>query len=151
MQRSKKHDWNSWENYLAVHEKTLRHYVKRYYVSGPIEYDIKKWTPEFYELQLRNLVLRTANGNPVEIKIEKSVEVDTDYKRPRARTFSYSYHALTPKPNPRNLLRYCSPHEHRPHHHKHVYRVDGTYDVSEVPETDWPHVSDFLDEVLATF
>ena len=148
-----KHDWNSWENYLTVHEKTLRQYLgmRSHYISGPTDYSVKKWTPESYELNLRGLILRTNAGKSIEIKIEKSVELDTEYARPRARTFSYSYHALYAKPNARNLIRYCSPHGHRPIHHKHVYHLNGTYDVIEVPERTWPHVSEFLDEVLSVF
>ncbi len=151
MQRGRKHDWNSWENYLNVHEKTLNQYLRQHFVAGPTVYTVIKWTPEFYELSLRGLILRTFNGNSVEIKVEKDVELDTEYARPRARTFGYSYHALWPKPDARNLIRYCSPHEHRPQHHKHIYRADGSYQVLDVARDSWPHVNEFLDEVLKSF
>lgn len=136
-----------------MHEKTLRQYLflRKHHVSGPTEYKLRKWTPESYELSVQGLVLQTNNGTNVEIKIEKSIEIDTDFARPRARTFGYSYHALLAKPISRNLIRYCSPHEHRPIHHKHIYHIDGTYDVIEVPERAWPYVSEFFDEVLSIF
>ncbi len=151
MNSRRKHDWNSWENYLSVHETTLNKYIKTRYVSGPQQYTVVKLTDQYIELSIKGLVLKSDLGSDVQIKIEKSVELDIEFKRPQARTFSYSYHALTPKPNARNLLRYCSPHEHRPHHHKHVYHLDGTYDVLDVPERTWPHVNEFLDEVLSQY
>lgn len=151
MNQRRKHDWNSWNNYLSVHEKTLSKYIRAHYVSGPQEYIVEKITDQNYGLLIHGLVLRANSGAEIQIKIEKTVELDTEYVRPRARTFAYSYHALTPKPNARNLLRYCSPHDHRPHHHKHVYNLDGTYNVVEVVERNWPHVSEFLDEVLTTY
>lgn len=108
-------------------------------------------TDQHIGLSIKGLVLKSDLGSDIQIKVEKSIELDIEFKRPRARTFSYSYQALTPKPNARNLLRYCSPHEHRPHHHKHIYHMDGTYDVLDVPEGTWPHVNEFLDEVLAQY
>ena len=151
MNNRSKHDWNSWENYLSVHEKTLNKYIKARYVSGPLQYTVAKLTDQHIELSIKGLILKSDLGSNLQIKIEKTVELNIEYVRPQARTFAYSYHALTPKPNARNLLRYCSPHEHRPHHHKHVYHSDGTYDVLDVPERTWPHVNEFLDEVLSKY
>ena len=148
---SQKHDWNSWENYLAVHEKTLNNYIKKYYVSGPQVYFVNKLTDQNIELTIRNLILRSQNGNEIEFKIEKTVELDIGYKRPRARTFDYSYHALRPRPLGLNLIRYCSPHDHRPFHHKHVYDDEGKLETVEVPDGAWPHVSEFFDEVLGRY
>ncbi len=147
----RKHDWNSWENYLLVHETTLNKYINTRHVAGPRQYTRNKLTDQNIQLSIEGLILKSDLGVEIQIKIEKTVELDIEYSRPRARTFSYSYHALTPKPNARNLMRYCSPHEHRPHHHKHLYYSDGTYNVLDVPDRTWPHVSEFLDEVLCQY
>src|SRR5690606_6861230 len=107
MSQSKKHDWNSWNNYLSVHEKTLNKYLNSRYISGPRQYTVEKITDQYYELSIHGLILRSDSGAQIQIKIEKTVELDIEYARPRVRTFGYSYHALTPKPNAQNLLRYC--------------------------------------------
>jgi hypothetical protein len=147
--KNKKHDWNSWTDYLAIHERVLNQYVESdRYISGPKSYTVEKSTDQAYSLSLYQLILKADSGAPIEIKIEKDVEIDIEYARPKARTFAYSYHALIPKPNARNLIRYCSPHDHRPHHHKHVYDLSGGFLAFPVPEGSWPHVNEFIDEVL---
>jgi hypothetical protein len=133
--KNKKHDWNSWTDYLSVHERVLNRYVDSdRYVSGPKFYAVEKSTDQAYSLSLSQLILRADSGLNVEFKIEKDVEIDIEYARPRARTFAYSYHALIPKPNARNLIRYCSPHDHRPFHHKHVYDTGGDFSAIEILE-----------------
>ena len=78
--------------------------------------------------------------------------VELAWARLRVKTFSYSYLALYPNPLSRNLVRYCSPHEHRKIHHKHVYDVDGIgFSVVEVSDRIWPHVDEFIDEMLEKF
>lgn len=146
-----KHDWNTLENYLAVHDKFLRKVIAESYVRGPTQYSIRKLTDQNIEISLKGLVLRSSVGTEVEFKIEKTALIDISYARPRARTYDYSYHALLPKPLGLNLMRYCSPHEHRPFHHKHVYDRDGLHQVIQVAEGAWPHISDFIAEVLANF
>lgn len=148
----RKHDWNSRENYLAIHEQILNKFVRQCYLSGPAVYSVWNSTPQALELEIKGLVLRRHNGNSVEFKIEKTAEVDISWARPRVKTFSYSYHAFYPKPLSRNLIRYCSPHEHRKVHHKHVYGVDGINSaVVEVSDRIWPHVDEFINEVLESF
>lgn len=149
--KSDKHGWNSLENYLAVHESTLDRYISKHYVRGPSKYTVVKLTDQNIQIRLKNLILRTHSASEIEFKIEKTVELDIDYARPRARTFDHSYHAFRPKPLSRNLIRYCSPHDHRPFHHKHLYKDDGSVDVIKIPEGVWPHVSEFFDEVLNAF
>jgi hypothetical protein len=147
--KQNKHDWNSWEKYLAIHDRVLTQYIRSYSGTGPERYSVRKITDQHYELSLKNLILQNSENKSIEFKIEKTVEIDITFARPRARIFAYSYHALTPKPNARNLIRYCSPHDHRPTHHKHIYQLDGSYNVIEVSRTGFPHVSEFFDEVLS--
>lgn len=149
--QGKKHGWNSYQGYLSTHEKVLKKYVDTYYVRGPTSYSVNQITNQFVLLELKNLILRSSLGREIEFKIEKSVELDIDFARPRARTFSYSYHALYPMPLGQNLLRYCSPHDHRPIHHKHTYKQDGTFTVQEINENTYPHINEFFDECLKSF
>jgi hypothetical protein len=68
----------------------------------------------------------------------------------RAKTFNYSYNAWDPKTN-KNLIRYCSPHlDHNKFHHKHDYTVDPD-ETNKIGNDEWPHVSEFLEEVLTNF
>lgn len=151
MKARSKHDWNSLENYLHIHEKVLEEAIDKSFVRGPTEYTVRKLTDQNWELSLVGLVLRSERGTEIEFKIEKSIEIDIDYARRRARTYDYSYHAFLPKPVGLNLVRYCSPHEHRPYHHKHLYNEDGSYQIAIVANEAWPHVSDFFEEVLRSF
>ena len=65
----------------------------------------------------------------------------------------YSYQAKRPSPDGRILIRYDSPHDdHNQFHHKHIFNKNGVeLDVVELGSDEWPHVSEFLKEVITKF
>ncbi len=143
-----KHGWNSWEHYLSIHEKTLRFYNP--YMTVVKTYTIFKHTTRYYEIQCQQIPMRTYKGTDVRIDIKKDILVDEVNGRLQARTVAYSYNANLPNPNGQNLIRYCSPHEdHNQFHHKHIFMP--TPQVLKIEDDEYPHVGEFLNEVLETF
>ncbi len=145
---SNKHGWNTWENYLRVHESVLRKYQANFISPAP-KYSVIKFTEYYYQLTLKNLELKTRKGTVVCINIEKDVEVRPGGTKQVARTEGYSYQAWLK--GGRNLVRYDSPHvNHNKFHHKHDY-LYLPKDVLPVKNDEWPHVSEFFDEIINNF
>lgn len=141
----KKHDWNTWENYLRVHESVLRKFSSHVMTVAP-KYTVIKFTENFYQLSLNKLELKSFKGTVIQVNIDKDVEVQEGARKKIARTYAYSYQSWIKGGH--SLLRYCSPHEtHNQFHHKHIYHLRG--DVLEIINDDsWPHVSEFLEELI---
>ena len=97
--------------------------------------------------------METYKGTVVRIDIRKSALIDPDIKtRLRARTYEYSYSANLPKIG--ELIRYCGPHDidtkspdHHKFHHKHDF-TSGEEVITKIDDDEWPHVDEFLREVL---
>ncbi len=152
-----KHDWNSLQNYIVVHEKTLRFYERHMETRRSYVYD--KWTDRYATLECKGMILLTSHGSRIRIDIEKEILIDsTNSVRPRARTYSYSYSAISPGRH--TLIRYCSPHDdahvegsasHHRFHHKHDFARSSQGVITLLGSDEWPHVSEFLDEVLQSF
>ena len=143
-----KHGWNTLENYLRVHESVLKKYQSHFITPSP-KYSVIRYTEQYYQLTLTMLELRTAKGTSVCINIEKDIEVRPGGTKKVARTEGYSYQAWIKSGN--NLIRYDSPHEaHNKFHHKHDY-VNSRTDIIPIKNDEWPHVSEFLDEVINNF
>lgn len=152
-----KHGWNVLQNYLAVHDKTLRFYEK--YMEEVRTYTYQEITDRYHLLLCQGIFFHTYNGTLVRVDIEKDIEVDPEpIGRPRARTSSYTYSANLPRIGP--LIRYCSPHQdweeegsapHHAFHHRHDYTKNPKGDVRILPDDSWPHVGEFLEEVLKSF
>jgi hypothetical protein len=67
-------------------------------------------------------------------------------------TFEYSYDAHVEGLTDGNIFRYCSPHDHRPAHHRHQYDLFGTMkedraQLKEVADDDWPTLGKVIDEL----
>mgnify|MGYP003673959771 CR=1 FL=1 len=146
---STKHDWNTWENYLRVHERVLKDFASSILSSNPT-YQLRQITENYYTLELNRLELLTIKGNSVFVKIEKDIHVKDGAKKKIAKLFNYSYHAWLKDP-PRNLIRYCGPHlDHNKFHHRHDYTKSPMI-TTQVNKDNFPHVSDFLQEIIDTF
>ena len=145
-----KHGWNSWDNYWHIHEKVLRVYSK--YMLAAKTYRVVRHTEFYYELLCTNALFNSYNQNVVRIDIRKDVEIDSSVKaKLQARTIGYTYSANRPNPDGKNLIRYCSPHDdHNQYHHKHDFTVNPAQ-VHKIADDAWPHVGEFLHEVLLTF
>lgn len=154
MTKKIKHGWNTWDNYFNVHEKVLKKYSK-HFIDPFIKYKDEQVTENYYTLDIKKTELKTQNGNIVFVKIEKDIEIQKGIRKKIARTNSYTYHCwrkLSNKTADESLIRYCSPHEtHNKFHHKHE-------DLAVPPQPcliktgeNWPHVSEFLDEVINRF
>ena len=144
----KKHDWNTWENYLRVHESVLKTYQANFLTQFP-KYSIDEITDQYYQLKIDKLELITSKGTVILVNIEKDVEVQPGAKKKIARTVGYSYQAWIKGGN--NLIRYCSPHEtHNKFHHKHDY-VNQPNKLIPIAHDQWPHVNEFFDELIHNF
>jgi len=144
-----KHDWNTFENYIRVHEKVLRDYSNYFFTQNPT-YKEERVTDNYYTLELDRLGLITNKGTRVYIKVEKDIHVKAGARKPIAKLYEYSYHAWD-SVSKRNLLRYCSPHEdHNRFHHRHDYSENPMI-TTQVADDEWPHVSEFFDELINSF
>ncbi len=63
----------------------------------------------------------------------------------RVQTVLYSYNALLPGRG--CILRYDSPHEHRPTHHVHRYDVLNGDKIGRIEPCAWPHLGDVVEEL----
>ena len=144
----KKHGWNTWENYIRVHEKVLKQYQASL-VNQNTLYDVKKITDQYYFMKIEKLELITNKGTTVQINIEKDVEVQPGGRKAISRTAGYSYQSWIKGGS--SLIRYCSPHEtHNKFHHKHDFTKNPATLVA-VGNDAWPHVSEFFDELIISF
>lgn len=150
-----KHGWNSFENYIGVHEKTLRFYEK--YMESVRTYSHSNDTEFDYKLRCEGIFFHTYHGTRIRVDLAKDLEIDpTNPKRRRARVERYTYSANLPGRGP--LIRYCSPHDrwelegsapHHRFHHKHDF-TSGQEVITKTGDN-WPHVGEFLEEVLKSF
>ena len=152
-----KHDWNSFTDYLSIHEKTIRFYHK--FMEIPKVYIHKNITDYEYQLDCIGIFLYTYRGTRLRVDIRKVIEVDpSNPRRPKARTFKYTYSANIA--GGQRLFRYCSPHRddeeegkapHHSYHHKHDYTKNPKGEVILIGSDEWPHVGEFFEEVLSRF
>ncbi|MBI3294136.1 MAG: hypothetical protein HYZ71_05335 [Deltaproteobacteria bacterium] len=152
-----KHDWNWLEDYLSVHEAVIGRFQQ--YMITSNSYSHKWFNSEYLELSI-SFTLRTHQGALVNVSIMKDVEVKSlvpskgkKTGRRRARTEAYTYVAY--RSGQGCLLRYCSPHDrlfdkssdHHEFHHKHDF-TSGQEIITRTGDN-WPHVDDFLSEVMS--
>ena len=150
MQKKPKHDWNTLEDYLNVHDSVFKKYIK--YFQSPRTYKYAKLTEHYHVLELE-AVLNTNKGSLVKVDIEKGITVKKiPGNRPVVKLNNYKYHAYFHKTGI-NIIRYDSPHGgHNQFHHKHTYGFLGNeIKIDPVRNDDWPHVHEFLDEVIQNF
>lgn len=141
-----KHGSNTLENYIRVHEKVLRDYSQYIITQNPM-YSEEFITANWLALELDRLEVESIKGNRIFIKISKDVEVSPGVRKPLAKLSEYSYHAWY-KSSGNNILRYCSPHpDHNKFHHRHDYTVIPLR-TTQVGKDEWPHVSEFLEELI---
>jgi hypothetical protein len=151
-----KHDWNSLQHYLEIHDKTIRFYQQ--WMETPRFYTHEILNEYFHALNCIKIFVHTYKGTRVRVDIKKDVEIDPSTpKRLRARTFKYSYSANIPGGLP--LIRYCSPHDdfeeegsapHHAYHHRHDFTKNPKGEVIVLGNDEWPHVGEFFEEVLST-
>lgn len=131
-------------------------------MQSPVQYSHEVVTDNFEMLIARKIVFTTWQGTTVHVNLKKDVTIRANKMgRLEAKTYSYRYHANLP--NGVALVRYCSPddpkviqnpNDHHTFHHKHVFDHLGaqTQVLNMInAEGGWPHVGDFLNEVLSTF
>ncbi len=157
-----KHDWNTLENYLSVHQKVWKKYNLALATGLPF-YKVQIITDQYWELKAEGFSLTTNSGTLLKVDIRKEIEVDDSQGRKKvARTYGYTYSCNLPSRGPlnrgRNLIRYCSPHDprpdepgHHPYHHRHDFT--GIYPTIKLIKNmdEVPHVSEFLDEIIGSF
>ena len=80
-----KHGFNTWENYLRVHEKVLKQYSV-FFVNPLVVYELNMITENYYTLILERVELKTNEGKNIFVKIEKDIDVQAGVTRKIART-----------------------------------------------------------------
>lgn len=132
-----KHGWNSLENYL--------HVVLRVVEDDPfvVSHNLKiQPSPEAGEVS-GDVICH----EDVILDVDKYFEVRLVGRRREARTVRYSYHARYKTGE--HIFRYDNAHAYPGHatsHHKHEFDSTGNDTVIHVG-TDWPHLSEVLDEL----
>src|SRR5688572_18594561 len=109
-----RHDWNSWDGYLAVHEHCLRdyeHFIQADQLEATLTSEVVAWDG----------VLYCCDG--IEIHVRKLQDVELTGGRPLVRTRAYSYQVLRRVAGREviNLFRYDNIHRQPDHpdaHHK---------------------------------
>ncbi|MBL7666056.1 MAG: hypothetical protein JNM93_13050 [Bacteriovoracaceae bacterium] len=149
--KRKKHGANHLSNYLDIHRKVLAVYQEGQ--ETPRFYEEKFITQEYLQLTVDNVKIQTKRGNWIKIKIHKDIEVERIGKKPVAKVHGYTYHArYADEKMGGNILRYCSEHQHRPYHHKHIYKKDGKdFETIEIANDEFPHVNEFFDELIENY
>lgn len=156
-----RHDWNTRENYFDIHYRVLRFAEK--HMVAPVRYIHQVYTDRHEAILAPKIVFLTwGRRTTVHVSIKKDILIRRRPGfKPEARTYSYRYHANLP--DGRELIRYCSPDDpnsvlnpkdHHTFHHKHVFDSNGVQiKVINIEGNgdEWPHVSDFLNEVLSSF
>jgi len=144
----RKHGWNTWENHLKVHESVLKRYQDFFVTQNP-RYQISKPTTHFYQMKLDHLQIKTFKANIVFVYISKDIEIQDGARKKISRTDAYTFQAWTK--NAGSLIRYCSPHQtHNKFHHKHDYTTKPET-LIKIGDDQWPHVSEFFDEIIQNF
>ena len=136
---AERHGWNTLEDYLHV----LRRVVddSPFVISDTLSIDI---SPDAGDISGDILC-----HEDIILDVTKHFEIVEYEGQQYARTVRYSYHARYD--NGADILRYDNAHAeeqtgHSTTHHKHEFH-NGAESVSEVGESDWPHLSEVLDEV----
>lgn len=131
-------------------------------MQSPVQYKHQVITENFEMLIAPKIVFTTWKGTTVHVSLKKDITIRaTKLGRREAKTYSYRYHANLPSGLP--LIRYCSPDDprsiqdpnnHHTFHHRHIFDHLGNQTRVEnvtTAEGGWPHVGDFLNEVLSVF
>lgn len=138
-----RHGWNSWDGYLAVHQKRLADFHGHFLLEDRLTFtrtrDTVFWSGE----------LLCADG--IEIHVTKRQTVRERRGRTEVQTTDYSYQVLRRTGSSvRPLFRYdnAAHHDHPDAHHRHRYDEAGVeIDPPEhVGRSGWPTMGDVIDE-----
>ena len=148
---ARRHRWNSWEQYRAIHDRKIASYSPHFVIDDLLAPVL---TPNAV---IWDGALRCADGFEIQVYKVQELRRRGD-GRPEVRTTAYSYHVLQRgQDGERNVLRYDNAHAYDGHpdaHHRHDYEEGGTSHVQhlserEWPDGDWPTLGDVLDELHA--
>lgn len=142
-----KHGPNRFASYQEVHTKRMQDFLREGFVLSE---DL-----HFVEIGGRKLALEGTitcqGGIVVEVEeVEKVLKIISgDGANAMVQTVQYRYHAYAQDRG--NILRYDSPHSHRPYHHVHRHDICGTWTETAIDELrtedDIPTLSEVLDEL----
>ncbi len=139
-----RHDWNSWEHYLAIHEHHISNYLDHFILDNQLCYTLTPFAVRWEG------VLYCADG--MEIQVTKLQDVRMHSGRYQVRTIEYRYHVIRRVGDRTiNLFRYDNSHTqpgHTTSHHRHRYDSEGI--EIEPPmhtgEKGWPVLSEVIEE-----
>lgn len=138
-----KHGPNWLRNYVEVHERWMANFLSEGFVID----DQCGFTFQQTAVVVGGDIV-CLDG--IVIQVDKQLDVlDSGTGNPRVRTGRFSYNARVRGRH--NILRYDSPHVHRPQPHKHSYDTFGTGDetsvVDLVNESDVPTLGEVIREL----
>ena len=91
-----KHDWNTLENYISVHQAVWKKY-KLNLATGKPFYSVEIITDQYWELRAEGFPLTTKLGTLIKVDIRKEVEIDDSRGNKKvARTYGYTYSCNLP-------------------------------------------------------
>lgn len=140
-----KHGPNRLGNYLTVHESCMTDLL----TEGFVVQDDSRFTILPSHVLLEGFVV-CLGGITLEVR-KKIAVLDGRGMTATVQTQSYRYHAWIRGAH--NIVRYDSPHAHRPYPHKHIYETSGTgREVTIVPleaEDEVPTMLEVIRELQA--
>ena len=143
---SRKHEWNSFENYRELHEK----YLKTHPVVESHDVQIEAYKVDGETFVVVHGTVRCRNG--VVLEVEKYAECEARGSRSSrlwVRTFSFRYNVHIP--GKCTVLRYDNGHgEDFDEYHAHPYDKDVGEAVKagkQISRDEMPHLSEVLDEI----
>lgn len=138
-----KHAPNRLASYIEIHNSVMAHLEARgFVVSNGLSIE-----PYGNRSMLISGEIECLGG--ISVTVHKVLTLlDGEGGNAIVQTTDYRYHAWLRGRG--NILRYDSPHPHRPHHHVHRYDVlsnDRAGTIYEVPAREWPTLGEVLHEI----
>jgi hypothetical protein len=133
------HDWNSFQQYLHIHERCIKN-LEHFIIHDGLDLQVA----DDQILIVGRLLCRCNTF----LDVDKTLLHRTDGW---VKTIRYSYHAGILLPEPRALFRYDNAHPHPGHpdaHHKHRYDETGA-EIKPPISVPWLHLSDAIEELEA--
>lgn len=144
----KRHQPNKLFDYLEIHHTVMRKFVDRGFV---LDDGLSFEDPDAGFLEVRGDII-CRGGIVLTVRKRLRIIPGASAAATQVQTIEYKYNARVEGRG--NILRYDSPHRHRPYHHKHSYDAfdaDRSPALNRMGDDDWPTLGKVIGELEAWF